>query len=365
MADQDQRQDNDRLLAALTPREREVLACLAKGAGRQEVAEQLHLSANTVRTHLQNLMAKLGVHSTLEAVAMSRPHLEQLRPAAADEPGGLRRRDTTDEGVPPGRRPASIDRRHGSSSALPVAGLSARTGTGTRSPIRPSPGERLGGVEHVAYRIRGSGRQPAGRRGHRGSHRLAAAGASIVMAASGLALAAPAAVAATSTAGLADLRQQHVQPVHARLPAGPAAARGARHLLRQQRHRGRRLGAVLSWAQLGTLAAAGNEIGGKTVDGTSLTTLTTAQQISEICNDRQNHPRARAEAVQLRLPGRGVQRHHRGGGAELRLRQRPDRGQPVPDRAHLRGDAAAQDLAGAARLRPHRAGHAWPTWRPW
>jgi DNA-binding NarL/FixJ family response regulator len=84
MADQDRRQDNDRLLAALTPRERQVLACLAEGAGRQEVAEQLHLSANTVRTHLQNLMAKLGVHSTLEAVALSRPHLEQLRPPAAD-----------------------------------------------------------------------------------------------------------------------------------------------------------------------------------------------------------------------------------------------------------------------------------------
>jgi DNA-binding CsgD family transcriptional regulator len=82
MADQDRRQDNDRLLAALTPREREVLACLAEGAGRREVAEQLHLSANTVRTHLQNLMAKLGVHSTLEAVALSRPHLEQLRPSS-------------------------------------------------------------------------------------------------------------------------------------------------------------------------------------------------------------------------------------------------------------------------------------------
>jgi DNA-binding CsgD family transcriptional regulator len=31
---------------------------------------------------MQNLMAKLGVHSTLEAVAISRPHLEQLRPGA-------------------------------------------------------------------------------------------------------------------------------------------------------------------------------------------------------------------------------------------------------------------------------------------
>ena len=79
--DQDQRRENDKLLAALTPRERQVLTCLASGAGRQEVAEQLHLSANTVRTHLQNVMSKLGVHSTLEAVAISRPHLEQLGPS--------------------------------------------------------------------------------------------------------------------------------------------------------------------------------------------------------------------------------------------------------------------------------------------
>src|SRR5215472_2674314 len=63
MREQEQRQDNDRLLAALTPREREVLTCLAEGVGRREVADRLHLSANTVRTHLQNLMAKLGVHS--------------------------------------------------------------------------------------------------------------------------------------------------------------------------------------------------------------------------------------------------------------------------------------------------------------
>jgi peptidoglycan/xylan/chitin deacetylase (PgdA/CDA1 family) len=44
----------------------------------------------------------------------------------------------------------------------------------------------------------------------------------------------------------------------------------------------------MSWSQLSALAAAGNEVGGKTVDGTSLTTLTAAQQIAEICNDRQN-----------------------------------------------------------------------------
>jgi DNA-binding NarL/FixJ family response regulator len=68
----DGREDNDRLLGLLTPRERQVLACLAEGAGRNQVAEQLNLRANTVRTHLQNIMAKLGVHSALEAVALTR-----------------------------------------------------------------------------------------------------------------------------------------------------------------------------------------------------------------------------------------------------------------------------------------------------
>jgi peptidoglycan/xylan/chitin deacetylase (PgdA/CDA1 family) len=43
----------------------------------------------------------------------------------------------------------------------------------------------------------------------------------------------------------------------------------------------------ISWSQLSTLTAAGEEIGGKTVDGTNLTTLTASQQIAEICNDRQ------------------------------------------------------------------------------
>lgn len=56
----------------LTPRERQVLDCLAEGAGRVEVAERLHLSANTARTHLQNLMRKLGVHSCVEAAAVAR-----------------------------------------------------------------------------------------------------------------------------------------------------------------------------------------------------------------------------------------------------------------------------------------------------
>ena len=76
--DQEHRRDSDDLLAALTPRERDVLFLLVEGAGRNEIAKQLQLSANTVRTHLQSLMSKLGVHSTLEVVALARPRLEGM-----------------------------------------------------------------------------------------------------------------------------------------------------------------------------------------------------------------------------------------------------------------------------------------------
>lgn len=69
----EQHEDSERLLATLTKGECAVLACLAKGAAnRATVAQQLHLSVNTVRTHLKNLMAKLGVHSMVEAVALTR-----------------------------------------------------------------------------------------------------------------------------------------------------------------------------------------------------------------------------------------------------------------------------------------------------
>lgn len=69
---QDSRNDDELALTGLTRRERQVLDCLADGAGRSEVAARLHISVNTVRTHLQNIMAKLGVHSTLEAIAVVR-----------------------------------------------------------------------------------------------------------------------------------------------------------------------------------------------------------------------------------------------------------------------------------------------------
>jgi len=76
----DHDENGDQLLAALTGREREVLLCLAEGNRRRDVAENLHMSPNTVRTHLQNLMAKLGVHTAIEAVALTRQVLEDDLP---------------------------------------------------------------------------------------------------------------------------------------------------------------------------------------------------------------------------------------------------------------------------------------------
>ncbi|MEV6313893.1 response regulator transcription factor [Streptomyces sp. NPDC051776] len=66
------RTESERLVESLTPREREVLCCMVAGLGRKAVAERLYLSPHTVRTHMQNVLGKLGVHSTLAAVALAR-----------------------------------------------------------------------------------------------------------------------------------------------------------------------------------------------------------------------------------------------------------------------------------------------------
>ena len=65
----------------LTAREREVLRLLAEGSSTREIAEQLFISHNTARNHVQRMIRKLGAHSRLEAVAIAhrrglvdRPH---------------------------------------------------------------------------------------------------------------------------------------------------------------------------------------------------------------------------------------------------------------------------------------------------
>ena len=70
------------LVETLSRREREVLTLMMAGLDRSEIARQLFVSANTVRTHTRNLMAKLGVHSSVEAVSLAlRAGLRPPRPA--------------------------------------------------------------------------------------------------------------------------------------------------------------------------------------------------------------------------------------------------------------------------------------------
>jgi two-component system, NarL family, nitrate/nitrite response regulator NarL len=53
----------------LTPRELQILRLLAEGNGSEAIAERLVISPKTVASHLQRVMAKLGVHSRVHAVA--------------------------------------------------------------------------------------------------------------------------------------------------------------------------------------------------------------------------------------------------------------------------------------------------------
>jgi DNA-binding NarL/FixJ family response regulator len=62
-------EDARRRVSQLTRREREVLALLADGADNDTIAQRLVISPETARTHVQNVLHKLDVHSRLEAAA--------------------------------------------------------------------------------------------------------------------------------------------------------------------------------------------------------------------------------------------------------------------------------------------------------
>jgi DNA-binding NarL/FixJ family response regulator len=64
----------------LTAREREVLQALADGLSNKEIAARLHMSVDTERTHMMNILNKLGVHSRLQALLFAARHdLVELR----------------------------------------------------------------------------------------------------------------------------------------------------------------------------------------------------------------------------------------------------------------------------------------------
>jgi DNA-binding NarL/FixJ family response regulator len=63
--------DESDILARLTTREREVLGHLAGGLDNQAIAERLYVSPDTVRTHVNKILRKLGVHSRAEAARLA------------------------------------------------------------------------------------------------------------------------------------------------------------------------------------------------------------------------------------------------------------------------------------------------------
>lgn len=70
----EQNRDAELALGRLTPREREVLQALAEGLNDREIGQQLHVSTETVRTHMVNILGKLGVESRLQALVYALRH---------------------------------------------------------------------------------------------------------------------------------------------------------------------------------------------------------------------------------------------------------------------------------------------------
>lgn len=64
--------DSTSPLDILSKRERDVLASMVEGKRSDAIAEDLRISTDTVRTHTRSILAKLQVHSRLEAVAIAR-----------------------------------------------------------------------------------------------------------------------------------------------------------------------------------------------------------------------------------------------------------------------------------------------------
>ena len=71
-------------LSRLSPRERQVLALLSRGWDNARIGRDLFISQHTVRTHIQNILEKLGMHSKLEAATFAMQRSTELELA----PGG-------------------------------------------------------------------------------------------------------------------------------------------------------------------------------------------------------------------------------------------------------------------------------------
>jgi DNA-binding NarL/FixJ family response regulator len=58
-------------LEMITPREREVLLLIARGRSNREIAEELHMSGATAKTHVSRLLSKLGARDRAQLVVIA------------------------------------------------------------------------------------------------------------------------------------------------------------------------------------------------------------------------------------------------------------------------------------------------------
>lgn len=80
--------DWELLIDTLSERERQVLGLMVDGLSRSEIGTTLSISLNTVRTHVKSILAKLGVHASLEAVSLALR--AGIRPEGAGRAAALR-----------------------------------------------------------------------------------------------------------------------------------------------------------------------------------------------------------------------------------------------------------------------------------
>jgi two-component system, NarL family, response regulator LiaR len=119
--------ESSNLLDTLSPRELDVLTSMAKGKRARQIAAELMISADTVRTHTRSIFGKLEVHSRIEAVSVAwaaglRP--DESQGGGEDEPAGSAQPVPARPGRPAAGRPVSDQ---------PISGQPR-----AESPVRPA-----------------------------------------------------------------------------------------------------------------------------------------------------------------------------------------------------------------------------------
>jgi two-component system nitrate/nitrite response regulator NarL len=64
----------------LSPREREILRCLARGASNKEIARELDVAESTVKIHVQHILRKLELTSRVQAAVWAVEHRIAAKP---------------------------------------------------------------------------------------------------------------------------------------------------------------------------------------------------------------------------------------------------------------------------------------------